>query len=101
MSSICAAYPVVPPRAAAKLETCHAGRQIELVVYHEYLVCRNLVEARQLADRLAAVVHEGVGRQQPHVAAADAKLRGTAGKPGLALECRTAALQPQRERAER
>src|SRR5471032_2061780 len=79
---------VVAARRAALLQPRDAGHQIELVVHHQHLVGRDLVETRQPADRLAGAVHEGLRLQQPHFVAGDGRLGEQRVEAALALQAR-------------
>ena len=78
--------PLWPGRAAAVLHLDLERREVELVVEHGQRVGAQLVEAQRLADRAAAVVHEGRGLEQQHLFAADPAFlqpaRGTSSAPG-------------------
>src|SRR5471030_2989407 len=79
---------IVPTGRAALFEARDAGHQIELVVHHQHLVGRDLVEARQPADRLAGTVHIGLRLQQPDLVAADGRLGDQRVETRLALQAR-------------
>ncbi len=50
--------------AAAELHPELGGGEVELVVQHDHVGERNLVEALRLRDRAAGLVHEGRGLQE-------------------------------------
>ena len=68
--------------AAAGLHPELSGRQVELVVDHDHVAGRELVEAHRLRDRAAGLVHVGGGLQEQRLLAAELALGG------LALEAR-------------
>src|SRR3569623_2204518 len=55
---------VMPRGAAAAPPLDLERREVELVVEHRHILRRQLVEAHRLADRAAALVHEGGGLEQ-------------------------------------
>src|SRR5690606_19801385 len=81
-----AADTVVPGAAAVELQLRAARRQIELVVSHEHVLGRNLVEVDGCADGLAAQVHVRHRLQQPDAAPSEANLRALALQLALARE---------------
>ena len=73
-----ALHAVVAVVAAAGFQTADAHRKGHFVVGDQNLLRRDLVEARQGADRLAGQVHVGGRQQQPRFSA---KQAGAASKP--------------------
>ena len=71
------AQPVVAGDAAAGLHPHLARRQFELVVEHDDVGQRQLVEMHRLGDRASGLVHEGAGQQQLHALAAERPFRAT------------------------
>ena len=61
------AQAVVAPVPAALLEAGDTDGQVEVVVRDENVLRRDLVETRQCGHGLAAVVHEGIGLEEPDV----------------------------------
>src|SRR4051812_23358323 len=69
------AQAVVSAVTTRVLETHGAARQIDLVVRHEHLRGRDLVEVQHARDGTAAAVHERHRLQQPDLVATDACAR--------------------------
>src|SRR5947207_5836127 len=65
------AQPVMAGRAAAALDPHLARPQIELVVDHDDLFRRDLVEAHRRQNRVAGIVHEGLRQEQQTARARD------------------------------
>ena len=65
------AQTVMAGSAAAALDPQLARPQIDLVVDHDDLLGRDLIEPRRLGDRFAGIVHEGLRLQQKPPLAAD------------------------------
>ena len=69
------AQAVVSAVAAGLLEPHRAARQIDLVVRHQHLRRRDLVETQHARNRPAAAIHEGHRLREPDLLAADAHAR--------------------------
>src|SRR5436190_21357376 len=72
------AQAIVPGVAAPGLQLDLGRRQVELVVEDVDVAFRNLEIAARLANRAAAVVHEGLRLQQHHALARNGTLAGEA-----------------------
>ncbi len=86
---------VVAAVAAAELDFCHAGRQIQLVVRHQDLVGFDAVEIGHRQHRFAAQVHEGGRHQQAHVVARQIQTGGVAEELALFFQLLIVALCQQ------
>src|SRR5579872_1593145 len=85
------AHAVVPGSAAASFEAHDAGGEIELVVGDEDCLQRHLIEGRNTADRIAAVVHVAHRFEQPDFSLGDARTGELGAMPRLAAERRAVA----------
>ena len=87
------AQAVVSAVTAGFLEPDRAARQIDLVVRHQHLRRRQLVETQHARHRSAAAIHEGHRLHEPQLLAADANAR----ELGLvfAFETERAAMTPR------
>src|SRR5260370_429157 len=70
---------VVPRAPSALLQANAARRQIELIVRHQNILGRNLVEIAELAHRYSAAIHICRGLQQDDILLAQGDARGLPG----------------------
>src|SRR6185437_15019830 len=70
---------VVAARAPALLQLHRAGRKVQLVMDHQHLRRLDAIEMAERGDAAAALVHVGVGLEEPELVAAFVHARGPPG----------------------
>src|SRR3990172_6741206 len=91
---------VVAAVAAADLEPHRPRRQVEIVVRHQHPPGRYLVIPGERGDRVAAVVKEGGGPQQPNLRARDGAPADVGAEARLVLEPRVRAGKQRLQKTE-